>query len=224
MSLKPSQKVLLSENHLSKAIMRIITPMEVGWGHEGSQQNTGDDSRRCRPALDLACDEWSELVMVIYLKDLSVCCDYKKHFSKMWLCSFHIISFFESPGKRRLIGCCLFVVRIHKTRWNQVALCFLLWGQGQDHSPDWVCSSMTHPWEGGRWWRAVLSRTRKVRRTEDSSHSHSALLLGVSSLPSISFWPRSQFPSPFLTTQAKLPEEERWVSNAKQNLFEPSSG
>lgn len=47
-----------------------------------------------------------------------------------------------------------------------------------------------------------------MRRTEDSSHLHSALLLGVSSLPSISFWPRSQFPFPFLTTQAKLPEEE----------------
>lgn len=43
----------------------------------------------------------------------------------------------------------------------------------------------------------------------DSFHSHSVLLLGVSSLPSISFWPRSQFPLPFLTTQAKLPEEER---------------
>ena len=55
--------------------------MEVGRGNEASQQNTGDDSRRRRPALDLACDKWNELVMVIYLKDLSVCCDYKEHFS-----------------------------------------------------------------------------------------------------------------------------------------------
>ena len=141
----------------------------------------------------------------------------------MWLCSFHVVSFFESPGKRRLIGRCLFVVRIHKTRWKPVALCSLLWAKARTRA--WL-GLFTHdpPREGGRWWSAVLSRTREVRRTEDCSHSHSALPLGVSSLPSISFWPNSQFPFPFLTAQAKLPEEERWVSNAKQNLFEPSSG
>ena len=87
-----------------------------------------------------------------------------------------------------------------------VVLRSLAGGPGQDSGHDGICLGLAHPGREGAGDGLPRPGPDKLGGRRRLA---CPLLSGARSLPSIKFWPCSQFPFPFLTAQASLPEEER---------------